>query len=775
VSRMLALCVLLAAPSAALVNQNELAVNPIRKIVNMLQDMQKELEHEAENEAELFEKAMCTCENGEKTLSGVIETSKAEMDRLTSKLEEDKATQGQLTEELKEHTATKAQSEADLEKATELRSKESATFSKTKKSTTFSINSLAKAIPQLGGAASASAFMQDANSGGPLLRRVVERTHYLTPDKREKVLNFLDAGLDEDQEQKEPSAGVAEIVGILKSMQDEMVKDLGDAESAEKEAALGFGQLKDAKEAEIKAASEAITAKEKRQGDLALSLVNDKNSLDDATDENTDGTKYLASLKEQCMTKMKERDMRQKMRTDEIAALSEAVKILSDDDALEVFKKAVPSALLSQKTTFDAFMQTKTGAKVGALRLGKAKSLIAKLEKKHPSAQMELLLLTISGKEKTLEKEDPGDTASNYEGAAKVVDGMIDNMVHVLHDEDVEDEHKKDWCSNETEVTENLNTEKQTLVEKLKAELTSLADELDQTNTDIKTLEETIAALDKSVHEATEQRKKEHAEFVNTFATMDTARRLIEKAATRLEKFYNPKAHKAKKDAVAQEALTNAGLSLVTAQTVPKSLAVQRMEASFALIQRHSARKSKVDPITIMDTPKTYEKKESGGVIGLMMDMKSDLTADMTAAESEEKFGAKDYSRIMKEAQATRAADVKALNHKKSVKADLEGKIADAKELQSVTLEELQNLALYMVQLNNECSFLLRNFEVRHEGRVGEEVGLEDTKTIVTGEDPPTHATVESGFASEHSAKQVDEHFEGGHTPGEGGDVHTTI
>merc|ERR1719316_2654177 len=152
--------------------------------------------------------------------------------------------------------------------------------------------------------------------------------------------------MGEDQDQKEPSAGVAEIVGILKSMQDEMVKDLSEATETEKQAALGFGQLKDAKEAEIKVAGEAITAKEKRTAGLALSLVQDKNSLDDATDENTDATKYLADLKEQCATKMKERDMRKKMRNDEIAAISEAVKILTDDDALDVFKKAVPSASL---------------------------------------------------------------------------------------------------------------------------------------------------------------------------------------------------------------------------------------------------------------------------------------------------------------------------------------------------------------------------------------------------------------------------------------------
>jgi len=561
-------------------------------------------------------------------------------------------------------------------------------------------------------------------------------------------------------------------LGILKSMKDEMVKDLDEATSDEKEAALGFGQLKDAKEQEITAAAEAITAKEKRTGDLKMSLVMDKNSLDDANDENADATKYLANLKEQCATKMKERDHRKKMRTDEIAAISEAIKILSDDDALDVFKKAVPSASLlaekKPKPDYDAFMQVRTSgtaaAKAAVQRFAKARSLIAKMDKKHPSAQMKLLLLSVDQQEKSIEEAAPSGTEAAYDGAAKVVEGMIDNMVHVLHDDDVEDEHKKDWCANETEVTANLETEKQNLVEKLKADIANMEDSLEETNGNIKVLEETIAALDKSVHEATEQRKKEHAEFVNSFATMDTARRLIDKAATRLEKFYNPKSFKAKTDAVKKKALDDAGLGLVQKVTPKPSLAVQRMTKDFdAFIQLHSHTVKKVDPIEIMDTPKTYEKKESGGVIGLMMEMKSDLTADMTEGEMEEKFAAKDYARIMKDAQETRAADVKALNHKKSMKAELETKISDAKSLQSATLEELQNLALYMVQLHSECDFLLRNFEVRHEGRVGEEVGLEDAATIVSHEEPPTHAEAEAGFESEHSPKQVDEHFEGGH------------
>merc|ERR1719453_1523111 len=123
-----ALCIV---HSQASVVQNKLEVNPIRKIVGMLQDMQKELEHEADNEAELFEKAMCTCENGEKSLSNVIETSAAETDRLTSKIEEDTAQQDALAEELKNHAETKKTAENDLEKATGLREKEADAYSKT--------------------------------------------------------------------------------------------------------------------------------------------------------------------------------------------------------------------------------------------------------------------------------------------------------------------------------------------------------------------------------------------------------------------------------------------------------------------------------------------------------------------------------------------------------------------------------------------------------------------------------------------------------------------
>merc|ERR1719428_2529493 len=184
---------------------------------------------------------------------------------------------------------------------------------------------------------------------------------------------------------------------------------------------LGNSCLKDAKEQEITAAAEAITAKEKRTGELKLSLVMDKNALEDAQDENADATKYLANLKEQCATKMKERDTRKKMRNDEIAAISEAIKILSDDDALEVFKKAVPSASLlaekKPKPDYDAFMQVSTSGTAAAKRFAKARSLISKLEKKHPTSEMKLLLLAVTQQQKAVEEPAQTGPSSGTEAA----------------------------------------------------------------------------------------------------------------------------------------------------------------------------------------------------------------------------------------------------------------------------------------------------------------------------------------------------------------------
>merc|ERR1719235_745957 len=128
--------------------------------------------------------------------------------------------------------------------------------------------------------------------------------------------------------------------------------------------------------------------------------------------------------------------------------------------------------------------------------------------------------------------------------AAKVVNFMIDNMVQTLHEDDVSDEHKMDFCQNETTVFTQLKADKEALHAELDKQIEELENELAQIKEDIKALEDDINSLDQDVKDASDLRKKEHAEFSAQYTALSMAASLIDKATKRLEKFYSPNAAK---------------------------------------------------------------------------------------------------------------------------------------------------------------------------------------------------------------------------------------
>merc|ERR1719440_1622827 len=119
-------------------------------------------------------------------------------------------------------------------------------------------------------------------------------------------------------------------------MKDDMEASLKEAIAEEEKAVAGYADLKASKEKEIELASEAIETKTARAGELAVSVVTTKDGLDDAAKEKADTEKFVATLKEQCGTKEQEFAKRSQQRAEEVAAISDAIGILNDDDALDV-------------------------------------------------------------------------------------------------------------------------------------------------------------------------------------------------------------------------------------------------------------------------------------------------------------------------------------------------------------------------------------------------------------------------------------------------------
>merc|ERR1712032_1476735 len=102
--------------------------NPIRKVVTMLQNMQKQVQEEGAREKELYEKYMCWCKTSGGDLEKEIEANKAKIAELGPAIKEAESKKKQLEEDVKQHKEDRAAAKKTMAEATEIRKKEKAAF-----------------------------------------------------------------------------------------------------------------------------------------------------------------------------------------------------------------------------------------------------------------------------------------------------------------------------------------------------------------------------------------------------------------------------------------------------------------------------------------------------------------------------------------------------------------------------------------------------------------------------------------------------------------------
>merc|ERR1712176_1686759 len=131
-----------------------------------------------------------------------------------------------------------------------------------------------------------------------------------------------------------------------------MAANLGTATSDEQAAIKTFDGLVQAKKQEIEALTSTVEAKTKQIGELGVSIVRMQDDLAETQSTLAEDKAFLADLSKSCATKTSEWEARSKTRAEELVALGDTIKVLNDDDALELFKKTLPSgASLLQVTS----------------------------------------------------------------------------------------------------------------------------------------------------------------------------------------------------------------------------------------------------------------------------------------------------------------------------------------------------------------------------------------------------------------------------------------
>merc|ERR1719379_1555701 len=651
----------------------------------------------------MYEKYMCWCKTSGGDLSASIAAAEAKIGSLPSEIEASEELMVQLKAGLKKAQEDRSAAKAAMAEATAIREKDAAVFASLKAEYEANMGAIAKAVAALE-KGMAGAFLQ--TTAASVLKKVVESQREMNEDHRDTILSFLD---NEQDSSYAPSSG--EITGILKELGDDMGRSLADATKVEDEAIKVYTDLMAAKTKEVGACTDAVEAKSKKIGELGIDIVEMKEDLDDTEKAYVEDKKFLADLDKNCATKTAEYDVVVKTRAEELTALQDTIKVLNDDDALDLFKKTLPSASSSLLQVEVSNMEMRKKA------LNVVKRALA--HSKH-RAGFDLIALALAGRKISF---------------AKVLK-MIDDMVAMLKEEQLDDDQKKEYCLMQFDVTDDKKKSLERTMSLEAAAIEKAKEAIAMLSEEIAALEAGIKALDKSVAEATEQRKEENEDYTALMASDTAAKELLELARNRLNKFYNPKLYKAAPKRVLsseEDIVVSMGGTLTPTQP-PGGIAGTGVTV-FAQVSAHS--QHNVAPPPPPEAMPAYTKKsgENTGVIAMLDILIGDLDKEMTEGTQGEKEAQKDYETMMADSAEKRTLDSKTLAEKAEVKAATETSLQDHETANKAATAEHMATLEYEASLHAECDWLLKYFDVRKEARDGEIDSLKRAKDVLSGAD----------------------------------------
>lgn len=274
---------------------------------------------------------------------------------------------------------------------------------------------------------------------------------------------------------------------------------------------------------------------------------------------------------------------------------------------------------------------------------------------------------------------------------------MIDGMTATLKQEQLDDDHKKEYCAKQFDFAEDKKKGLTKSVSDLEISIEEATEGVATLASEIEALEDGIKKLDKSVAAATDQRKDEHEEFTSLMASDTGCKELLKFAMNRLNKFYNPSLYK------------------------PTALAQAQKGA----------------PAAAPEAVGSYKKKgeESGGVIAMISLLIKDLDKEMIEAEASEKDAQADYEQMLNDSAEKRATDSKALTDKNAAKAGLQSDVEGDTDAKGAAVKELMGTEQYISSLHAECDWLLQYFDTRKEARSSEIESLTTAKAVLSGAD----------------------------------------
>merc|ERR1719243_346366 len=301
-----------------------------------------------------------------------------------------------------------------------------------------------------------------------------------------------------------PQSGA--IFGILKQMKETFESNLSSSQKEEMASQQAYDDLKAAKEAEIKAGTDQSDTKTQELADTDEKLAESKQDLDDTRMSLDSDQAFLLNLKETCQMTDAEFEERTKTRQEEIQAVSQALAILSSDDAHDTFTSTFNFVQVSHKEE-----SKRQSAEKIMYRIAKASG--------NPRVATLATRMRLDGFKKVTEE--------------------IDGMIADLKKEKADDVKMKDFCIEALHKNEVETEMKKRDIEALEAKIEDLKAHIDELTKAIATLNAEVEETHMMVKRAGEDRELENKDFQNVVADQRETQKLLTNALNVLKGFYD--------------------------------------------------------------------------------------------------------------------------------------------------------------------------------------------------------------------------------------------
>jgi len=659
---------------------NDAKNRPVTKVVNLLKEMAKQLQEEAEQDEEIYDKMACWCTTNDKEKTQAIADAEDRLSRLTAEIEAQTATSSRLEQEIANLDAEVKENQAALDKAKAIRQKELAEFRDEEKEAIEAIRALKAAITVLskhhkGALVQNSKLIEIVSMmRKQMLRHADLLDQVITPSQRKILGVFMQEGEDAAPHLQKYKPASGEIFGILKGMKETFEANLSSSQKEEMASAAAFEQLKTAKGEEIAAATESIKTKTAELAKSKEKLAEAKQDFEDTTASLSADQKFLIELKASCSLTDKEWEERQKARNEELAAISEAIAILTSDDARDSFTKTFnPSASAS------SFLQLRS-RRMSAQEDARAKA----------AASVLLRAARALGTPKLAQLA----SAVKLDAFTEVKEA-INGLISELEAQQEEEVAHKDECVNDIH-SNTMDTDRKT------REHEEAVSKIEDSEVTIQTLTEEIQALTTEIEETTlqskrlgEDREKENAEFQQVVTDQRETLEILQSAYSRLNQFYSKK----------------------------------------AMLLQLKSRSGGKQPAGYEGPTMDKLKPNSGAssVLGLLQNVINDAKRVQEEAVRDEADSQKAYEETLKGMNASIDAAKESIEQKEKTKADEEEALLGHQEWLSGVEEALETLATEKADNSKNCDFYLKNFDVRQKARGDEITALKEAIAILSG------------------------------------------